>query len=103
MKVCTKGFGRPRAFRVEKARSAPIERRFAPLSAARVCELTACDQRMRSSKAFSVHARVTELAAQRLMIDALRGSYCAESARPPEAFRANFTGTRIQQCFPAET
>jgi hypothetical protein len=28
------------------------------------------------------------------MIDALRSSYYAKSARPPEAFRADFTGLK---------
>jgi hypothetical protein len=38
--------------------------------------------------------RATELGAQRRSIGALRCSYYAKSARPPEAFCANFTGLK---------
>jgi hypothetical protein len=38
--------------------------------------------------------RATELGAKRRSIGALRGSYYAKGARPPEAFRANFIGLK---------
>jgi hypothetical protein len=49
------------------------------------------DERLRASKAVSSLARY-RTAAKRLMIDALRCSYYAKGARPPEAFRADFIG-----------
>jgi len=55
--VSTKSFGRPRAFRVEKARSAPIVGRCATsLSSARM-RIESPNERLRPSKAVSVPAR----------------------------------------------